>query len=63
MKQTYTSPAIHIVQVGMDESIAQFVVTSKSVPENSGDAKGSDFFDEENEEEQFEERPWGNVRH
>ena len=47
MKQTYTSPAIHIVQVGMGESIAQFVVTSKSVPENSGDAKGSDFFDEE----------------
>lgn len=61
MKQTYTSPAIHIVQVGMGESIAQFVVTSKSVPENSGDAKQNDFFDEEEDENEFEERPWGEI--
>ncbi len=61
MKQTYTSPAIHIVQVGMGESIAQFVVTSKSVPENSGDAKQNDFFDDEEDENEFEERPWGEI--
>lgn len=61
MKQTYTSPAIHIVQVGMGESIAQFIVTSKSVPENSGDAKQNDFFDDEEDENEFEERPWGEI--
>lgn len=61
MKQTYTSPAIHIIQVGMGESIAQFVVTSKSVPENSGDAKQNDFFDDEEDENEFEERPWGEI--
>ena len=61
MKQTYTSPAIHIVQVGMGESIAQFLVTSKSVPENSGDAKQNDFFDDEEDENEFEERPWGEI--
>ena len=39
-----------------DDNIAQFIITSKSVPENSGDAKGG-YFDEEDEEE-TNPNPW-----
>ena len=39
-----------------DDNIAQFVITSKSVPENSGDAKGG-YFDDEDEEE-TNPNPW-----
>ena len=38
-KQRYTTPSIKVINMITDDNIAQFVITSKSVPENSGDAK------------------------
>lgn len=49
-KQSYTTPNIKVINMITDDNIAQFVITSKSVPENSGDAKGGYFCEEEEEE-------------
>ena len=56
MKQQYITPNVKIIRLITDDNIAQFVITSKSVSENSGDAKGR-FFDDENEEE-TNPNPW-----
>lgn len=49
-KQSYTTPNIKVINMITDDNIAQFVITSKSVPENSGDAKGGYYYEEEEEE-------------
>ena len=59
MKQRYITPGTKVVQLMTDENIAQFVVSSHSVGENEGLAKPG-FFEEEDEEE-TEEHPWGEV--
>ena len=59
MKQRYITPGIKVVQLMTDENIAQFVVSSHSVGESEGLAKPG-FFEEEDEEE-TEERSWGEV--
>ncbi len=56
MKQQYITPNVKIIRLITDDNIAQFVITSKSVPENSGDAKGG-YFDDEDEEE-TNPNPW-----
>ena len=56
MKQQYITPNAKIIRLITDDNIAQFVITSKSVPENSGDAKGG-YFDDEDEEE-TNPNPW-----
>ena len=60
-KRTYTTPLSHIIRLTTDGDLAQqqFPVNSHhSISE--GDAKQGDFFDEE-DETQFEERPWSEV--
>jgi hypothetical protein len=59
MKQRYITPSIKVVQLMTDENIAQFVVSSHSVGENEGLAKPGFF--EEDDEEETEERSWGEV--
>ncbi len=62
MKEKYIIPIIKIVQLSTDANIAQFIVSSKSIGEEEGEAK-SGFFEEEDEEafDSSEEKPWGEV--
>lgn len=48
MKQRYITPGIKIIQLATDNNIAQFVISSHSVPENGGLAKDN-FFEEEDD--------------
>ena len=50
MQQKYITPSIKVVQLITDDSIAQFVISSHSVGENQGLAKGG-YFEEEFEDE------------
>ena len=56
MKQQYITPDTKIIRLLTNDNLAQFVITSKSVPESSGDAKPSYFFEEEDE---YDNDPWG----
>ncbi|MGP1393596.1 MAG: hypothetical protein ACTTK1_06475 [Candidatus Cryptobacteroides sp.] len=56
-KQTYIIPTICVVHLDGRENLADFDLTSQTI--NEGDAKQGDFFDDD--EAQFEERPWGEV--
>ena len=56
MKQQYITPDTRIIRLLTDDNLAQFVITSKSVPESSGDAKPGYFFEEEDE---YDNDPWG----
>ena len=49
MKRKYITPVIEVVHLLTNDNIAQFVVSSKSVGENEGLAKSSDFEEEEEE--------------
>ena len=57
MKTKYIAPGIKIIQLATDNNIAQFVVSSHSVPENGGLSK-PDLINEESAEDS--EEP-GNV--
>ena len=56
MKQQYITPDTKIIRLLTNDNLAQFVITSKSVPESSGDAKPGYFFEEEDE---YDNDPWG----
>ncbi|WP_025797720.1 hypothetical protein [Hoylesella saccharolytica] len=61
MKQRYITPRVKVIQLLTDDNIAQFVISSHSVPENGGLAKPGLF--EENEEDADEQSfagysPW-----
>ena len=56
MKQQYITPDTKIIRLLTNDNLAQFVITSKSVPESSGDAKPNYFFEEEDE---YDNNPWG----
>ena len=56
MKQQYITPDTKIIRLLTNDNLAQFVITSKSVPESSGDAKPG-YFDDEDEEE-TNPNPW-----
>ena len=49
MKQRYITPSIKVIQLVTDNNIAQFVISSHSVPENGGLAKDN-FFEEEDDQ-------------
>ena len=50
MKTKYIAPGIKIIQFATDNNIAQFVVSSHSVPENGGLSK-PDLIDEESDDD------------
>ena len=54
MKQQYITPDTKIIRLLTNDNIAQFVITSKSVPESSGDAKPGNFFDDD----EYDDDPW-----
>lgn len=50
-KKTYSVPHINIVNMSTSDNIAQFVVTSKSIGEDAGEAKRSNFSGEDWEDD------------
>lgn len=49
-KKTYITPQMEVINIGTQENIAQFVVTSQSIGEDAGEAKSFIGFEEDNEQ-------------
>ncbi len=62
MKQRYITPTIKVIQLLIDDNIAQFVVSSHSVGENEGLAKPGIFDEDEDagagEQTMVDYSPW-----
>ena len=56
MKQKYITPSTEVIRLITDDNIAQFIVSSRTIGEDSGESKGG-YFDDEDEEE-TNPNPW-----
>lgn len=59
-KKTYIASRVEIVNMCSADNIAQFIVTSRRIGEDAGEAKRYYFFDEEIEEPTNNETYWAN---
>ena len=57
MKQKYITPSTEIIRLLTDDNIAQFIVSSRTIGEDSGESKGG-YFDDEEDEEETNPNPW-----